>query len=1067
MEASLTAQVVRAGAGTGKTECLVNEVYRIFKEYRALKARSPRLIVCTFTRKASQEMKERLLKKAVAELEEIGQPAPKGEYPPRENTEGKNTEGKNTERESSSLFLSYIQSPSLYVSTIDGILNTFVKRYGYKLGLSPDFQLSHSRINEALFDSLAEEFIFRERFSLLKKIPYPFLRDLFLFYVECRLKYGEVSFYTEEDFEKFQLDKQNFADMESLFGAIKKQKPDRAKLERYFKKRESLVAPLFNSGYDIGEIKPLFKEEESFQPERFIPLFQEFQTAGEEFFLKFMKRKRQSALLSMEDLLLFSLTLLRENPETAQNFSKEWDFWLIDEYQDTSWIQEQIVEKITGFKNVFCVGDPSQSIYLFRGADPHVFKRREQAQTASVKKLEANYRSSASLIDFFNDFFSEDKGFMKFKPPEGRPALLDRPSVYFLTYSPPAKQKGADRTHVLTALYYHIQKLKREGTAYGDIAVLSSKNDDLAEISAHLRGCSLPLALHSSYNFAQNRLVLDSLFLLKFLINPYDDVNLKALLRTPYFHLSDQELADSSYEFLEKRKKKESGYFWLFIQNKFSDRLFIKSLSSYLSDKEECGLVKGFERALMGAGLMDLAHFQDPTGASFANLWKLLYLLNKDSSSPLELFYSLFLEEDADRNKEAPVSGNSSAVQLMTIHKSKGLEFEHVIVLDFSIARSSLRQGDPKKDSIISDGKKMAFSVPMGGRDSAKVKSYAHKIYNKKQAWERLLEKERLLYVAMTRAKQSLTLFIPNMPPQKNSWLSEVKFFKEFSVSEGKAPLLEERLDEKDQTKIKSWRLNEGLYKTKSCLFCVQSSESICQAPDQWISSGPAEQKPENASYSHKKIAVTGGEEHFKEDFRLRAESFSHFLSAAEDTAGEKAKEPEEFNITRAKNTLFKANLGNHLHIFLQKLSRRPLEQIQPLIKNIFLTPEEQKQIKQALAYISELKDPDMRRFLKTGFSEWPFQVKKGKALFQGRVDLWAWDHNQKHIHLFDYKSSPSQPDRTKKQLIFYSGILNQIYHPEKIWMYEVYPFQKTIRPALYNSSHQSLFESWLDKIAR
>ena len=1153
----LDTPLVRAGAGTGKTKYLVDEVYRLFKEYRKLKAKNPRLIVCTFTRKASQELKERLFKMAVKELEQQTLKGGKQSF----------QQGKNKRKENQVLFLNYIQSPSLYISTIDGILNMFLKRYGHKFGLSPDFQLSYGRTNETLFDSLAEEFIFEKNFSLLKKIPYFFLRELFIFYFKCRLKYGKVSFYNEKDFEEFNRDRQLFLEIENLFGKGN-HRPDRIKIKQHFEKHNSLLASIFNWNQDIDEIKKLFKEEDSFQVDQFVPLFEEFHRAGEEFFLKFMEKKKNGALLNIEDLLLFSLALLKENPETAQSFSKEWDFWLIDEYQDTSWVQEQIIEQITGFKNVFCVGDPAQSIYLFRGSDPHIFKRREKDSTGRVKKLEVNRRSSASLIYFFNDFFLEDRGFMKFKPYKNKLFDSDKPCVYFLTYEKPAKQKNEYKLEALTALYHYIQRLKREGFHYSDMAVLSSRNDDLAEIASHLRSCNLPLMLYSSNNFSQNRLVLDALFLLKFLINPYDNTNLKALLRTPYFRLSDQELADSSCDHFELGNNGKSCSFWSFIQDKFFDRLFIKSLSLYLLDKKEYGLVKSFERALIDSGLMELSHFQDPTGASSANLWKLLYLLNKDSSSPLELFYSLLTEEEeADRNKEAPV-GDSDAIQLMTIHKSKGLEFKHVIVMDFSIADSSLKSGNSTKDSVILDDtgirQKIAFAVPMGGRDNPKVKCYAHKIYNKKQGWEKLLEKERLFYVAMTRAEHSLTLFIPNSVPQRNSWLDSIQFFKEFSAPDEALPLLAVQYDKKDQTKLKSWRLNEGQYNTKHYFFCVQSSESICQSPDQWIhdgnelkksfpkkhigwkeqnftsaeseyfknesndkseikNSGMAEKLQEDYKIPLKKIkdvshnqkgeivVVTGGEEYFKKDCGLKVKSFKHFLKETmekEQAPGKRAKKyksshftkDQQWNVSdkiitslekteisnaksenylrgsllseeakasfhffKAKNLLFKTNLGNHLHFFLQKLSYRTFEQIQPLVEILFLSKEEQKQIKQALTYITELKEPPMKLFLKTGFSEWPFKMRKGKVFLQGQIDLWALD--KKHIHLFDYKSSESQSSRTKKQLIFYSGILNELYHPEKIWMYEVYPFQKMLRKSLYNQSHKSLFKGWIDGI--
>ena len=697
------------------------------------------------------------------------------------------------------------------------------------------------------------------------------------------------------------------------------------------------------------------------------------------------------------------------------------------------------------------------------------------------------------------------------------------PVFIFFTYDKPKHQGDKYSKTALTALCRYIQKLKREGSSYSDMAILSSNNDNLMEIGTYLRSQNLPLMLHSSKNFAQNRLILDALFLLKFLINPYDNINLKALLRTPYFHLSDQELADSSYEYskLCKDKDKEIYSFWSFIRKKFSNRVFVQSLSAYLTDKRKQGLIQSFEKALMDSGIMELAYFQDSTGSSSANLWKLLCLLKRSGSSPLEIFYSLIAgEEGENSNKEAPSCEHKESIPLMTIHKSKGLEFQHVIVMDSSIADSSLKLGDERDNFIIfdEDRQKMALAVPLGGRDNSKIKSYGHEVYIKKQKWERLLERERLFYVAMTRAKQSLALFIPNAVPQKNSWLNGISFFKEFAVPKGGHPLLEEQYDEKDKAKLKSWKLNEGLYTTGKYLVCVQSSESVCQANTEkslnimaeFRGKDTTESKGDGQDSSKQKVsALTGGEKYFGGDRELQVRSSGHFVKdtmEGEEVSKEnvnsykglpkedrrfsyktgmdfkksdvkdknmdadslekspqKNKIKDSFYFSREKNILFKTHLGNHLHFFLQRLSHRSLDQVQPLIENSFLSKGDQEKIQRALIYINELKKPLMSSFLKTGFSEWPFKMKKNNVLLQGQVDLWGWESDE--IHLFDYKSSLSQSSLAKKQLIFYSWVLNEFYHPKKIWMYEVYPFQQKVCSLFYNESHNSLVENWLTKI--
>ena len=332
----------------------------------------------------------------------------------------------------------------------------------------------------------------------------------------------------------------------------------------------------------------------------------------------------------------------------------------------------------------------------------------------------------------------------------------------------------------------------------------------------------------------------------------------------------------------------------------------------------------------------------------------------------------------------------------------------------------------------------------------------------------------------MTRAKQSLTFFIPNSVPEQNSWLSRIHFFKEFSKINGNKTLLEEQY-EKD--KLILWRLNEGDYKTDTYCFRVQSSDSICKlekASCEVVENTDLLSKTEDQN--QKELVVTGGENYFEtasvlkikssKDFvesKTEQESFSeeqkNSLKQKEESDKNQKKEVKDlFYLTKTKNFLFKRNLGDHLHFFLQKLSYQSFEEIQTLIENSFLTNKDKEQIRQALIYITQLKKPEMNLFLKEGFSEWPFKLQKQNVIFQGQIDLWA--NHSDEIHLFDYKSSsPQSSTGVKKQLIFYSWILDESYHPKKIWMYEVYPFQKDIKQSLYDKAHKNLIEAWIKQI--
>ena len=428
---------------------------------------------------------------------------------------------------------------------------------------------------------------------------------------------------------------------------------------------------------------------------------------ADEFFTEYLTQKKIQGCLVIGDLALFSLDLLRNHPRVAQSFSKEWNYWFIDEYQDTSWVQEQIIKRITAFKNVFCVGDPKQSIYFFRGSDPNVFERRVASLGKEVKKLGVNYRSSPSLVHFFNDFFTKEEGFITFQPPQDKKWDAKKPCVSFLTYD-------KEREEAFESTYYYIQKLLDEGNSLNDIAIFSRTNGDLSDVASFLKKRKINVLFSGSNSFSNNRLVLDASFLFKFLINPYDDKNLIALCRTPYFYLKDQKIADVCHDHKQFCKTDKKISLWSYLEENKDEGGVIQQLKTYLEIGKTKGLLKVFEQALLERSFFDLSHYQDSSGSSESNLWKFLSLLHK-ASNPLDFFYSL-MEENQEtlpsfKKKEATSFLNSEVIQLMTIHKSKGLEFKHVIICDFSIGIS--QKGADSNDCVFDSKKgKMAFSYP-------------------------------------------------------------------------------------------------------------------------------------------------------------------------------------------------------------------------------------------------------------------------------------------------------------------------------------------------------------------
>ncbi|MCY4512933.1 MAG: UvrD-helicase domain-containing protein, partial [Bdellovibrionales bacterium] len=999
----LKPRIIQAGAGTGKTTCLTREVFRILQGFKDQQDRYPSLIICTFTRKATQELKRKLYQEAI-------------------------------KREDRKL-LAHISSPSIHISTIHGILTLFLKNHGYKYDCDfSNFESNNLIKEEYLANRIASNLLFGKYFPLLEKAPFPELKRALRFYVKNKLMNPKIHFFSEKDLKELEETDQFFLKNEKSNPL-----PEQKKVSDFFE-------------------DCLKEEPECFQSELFAGFFQDFKPLADEFFKEFLSQKKQNGVITMEDLELWSLDLLNRNPETGRIFSEEWDYWFIDEYQDTSWMQEQIFQKITGFKNVFCVGDPQQSIYLFREADPEVFKRRVKSCQEPMEKLEINYRSQSPLIYFFNDFFPKEKGFIPLFPSKRKSASLDKntPYVYFIYYDVNTPPQEEENIHFKEAVYFQIQRLLKKGYSPKDITILGMKNEHLSQLGRFLRQKGLSVRIHSSKGLTENRIILDALFLFKFLINPHDDENLLALFRTPYFRISDDQLAKwcqtwdiSKKSFSHKHSNKQqlsekdisikenssppvspeknnikesskvlsvlkneeasshsikenqihsSLSLWSFLQKQQPHQEIIQTLKIYLNLTKEQGILSVFEQALFKGGLMDLTEFQDPSGVSESYLWNLLAQMRdsqKTLKHPLELFYS-FMEgtENEISFQDTLTMEDSDCIQLMTVHSSKGLQFKNVIVFDLS---KSIRFNAPKEECVFDREKGlMAFSVPLNGREQKSVKCYAHKKYAENKKQQEAEEKDRLLYVALTRAEETVTIMAPAKKPSANSWFQRFGFFRELEnipLKKNSKKALENKSIESstgsdkressssDQTGfVKTGFVKTGLHIKRNYCLLVEHNP-VEEKPYQNETPSPSLLQPFNSIQTRQPHQKTAG------DF-VRDKNPS--------------TRKTDFILTREKNIFFKTDQGRYLHDCLRLLNIHSLDVLQKKISQRDFSAVEKNNILSALRWINDLEEPNMKLFLKTGFAEWPFQWKTKTATLQGRIDLWGWKDDV--LWVFDYK---------------------------------------------------------------
>ena len=759
-------QIIKASAGAGKTTTLINTLIKNIRNYYVKKQRFPIVAVSTFTRKATRELKERMIVKAI-ELKDHN-------------------------------LIQYVSySPQLQISTLHGIFNRFIQEYGYLMGFSPGISVMNEKESHELFISILKEAVFEQKIgtSLLDHYSFEEISHIVKQYISYIQDHPSKSPFNKEEMQKIITDKkQDFL--------------DRMHIKQSEKYRKSLLE----------------LEKEETYIDIFFKLCMELQTLGQKIIPIWDQEKKDLSQITLNDMEKMtmailnsnkaSLSTLTESPQTAP----KWDFWFLDEYQDMSLIQNNILSKLIKDSQVFIVGDPQQSIYYFRGASTSVFEKKEEEakknKNSQIQYLKKNYRSCPELIAFFNDFFPAET-FTKMEPVNNN-YKTEKVVVVFFNINPknlivPNKKKATNTkakenqseflnititeefSEIKTskkegewkAVLNRVKNLLNQGVKTEEIAVLARQNKSLQQLAWYLKKHQLPIHLHSSGSFKKRREVTDALFLLRFLLTPQDDENLIGLLRTPYCRIPDQILVN----WIKKNKQeaqKNNPSLWSFCIKEHLQQPIIKTLKYYLENTYKQGVTWSFQQALLDLSFIDLSYYQDPTGVREANIWKLIYCLQDyESRGQSNLFaftdYLLFDNIGAESDDNANYSQNaisaieSRGIQLMTVHSAKGLEFKHVIIMNVCTGF----RGTEGSAYFIRDQEtdKWTLSVKSEIEDK-RIKSSAHKKIQEKHKENELKEFDRLLYVAMTRAKETLSL-IGSGKPEKNSWADRFSFFSQ------------------------------------------------------------------------------------------------------------------------------------------------------------------------------------------------------------------------------------------------------------------------------------------------
>jgi ATP-dependent helicase/nuclease subunit A len=531
------------------------------------------------------------------------------------------------------------------------------------------------------------------------------------------------------------------------------------------------------------------------------------------FAARFAARKRDDGVLDFHDLEQFALKLLwdfeADKPTpTAKRWREKLRFVFVDEYQDINAAQDKIISALSGDgakANRFLVGDVKQSIYRFRLADPKIFRdyaKNWRGKNGQTIPLAENFRSRESLLTFVNSLFEplmrgeiggvdyDEEAKLKFGLPEKRKvfsAEKDKaPRAELLLRFKPGRDAGADDDELADLgeaekearlVVWRLKKLIAGPEPHGiwddnkkifravewrDMAVLLRSPKGKAEIFAkefERAGVPLVVARGGFYDTSE---VLDLLSLLQLLDNPLQDVPGIAVLRSPLVGCSLDELAEI--------RLLAGGHFWFALNRA---RTAECGLRTELRRKIE-GFLERFSRWRKLARQVSLSqcleevlaetHYADwlqsrPRGAQRrANVEQFLNLTQRfDQFQRQGLFRFLkFIEAQREAGAEpevAPVA-DENAVRLMSIHQSKGQEFPVVVVADLA---KRFNEQDLNSE-IILDGEFGLCPRVQPPRTGGRYPSLPLWLAQRRQRRELRGEELRLLYVAMTRARDTLIL---------------------------------------------------------------------------------------------------------------------------------------------------------------------------------------------------------------------------------------------------------------------------------------------------------------------
>lgn len=843
-----------------------------------------------------------------------------------------------------------------------------------------------------------------------------------------------------------------------------------------------------------------------------------------EFSQKFYQRKREKNIMDFSDMEHLALKILVKKDENgnivkseiAKKYENKFEEIAIDEYQDSNLVQEYILTSVSRGNNIFMVGDVKQSIYKFRQARPKLFLDKYDSYkldpvNGEDRKIQLfkNFRSRSNILDFtnlvFEDIMSRELGNIEYNQDEylnlganfeeiqnqdykTELEILDlseeNDDIWKTDEEETEEEQEKVEDVVLEARFvarkikelidskYQIidKKTGRRDIQYKDIAILLRTSSGVANVyEKEISELEIPVYSDSSSQYLQSVEIETIMSLLRIINNPMQDIPLVTVMRSPIGNFTDNELIE-----IRMADRNSSFYEALLKSDLEKAHRFLNLLKELREDEEYMTLDEWIWNIYTKTGYMNYVNLMPNGALRVSNLRMLFERAKQYEEASFKGLYNFinfidkikFNQEDL---KAAKIIGeNENVVRIMTIHKSKGLEFPVVILAGVG-KQFNFRDLNGK---ILLDQDLGMGPQYIDSDRYIEFKTLAKKALAIKAKNEAISEEMRILYVALTRAKEKL--IIVGRQKDVNKKMSEKqKLLEIYSTIDGNK--INPYLLQKYKTYL-DWLeliyLKEGVANTKN-LFTVninkreKTSVKIENGVED-ISKKIIEESNKNNDEQEK--------EKIKEilNWQYKHQSIEG-IPTKTSVSKLKEKREQEVQITQepkfineeVKTKLTGAQKGTLIHLCLQKMKETEeynLEKITELIEELkdkeIITEIEVQNIdkEKLLEYTNSQLWTELKQ-AKEIHKEHPFyinikasriynQINKEddeEILVQGVIDLFFIDKDDKLI-LVDYKTDYVQNENElveeyKGQLDLYKEALEQSLDKkvDKMCIYSVY----------------------------